>query len=387
MTLPRRLHFAVTVRLNTTLISITVKRFVNRWFAGLVVIASVACGSRDSGRAGADSGGSPAPRGGADLTGAGATFPNPIYSKWFAEYAAKTGIRINYQPIGSGGGIRQLSERTVDFGASDAPMSDAEMAGAKGGPILHVPTVVGVVAIAYNLPSLAQPIRLTGPLVADIFLGRITKWNDSRIAAVNPGVNLPAQDVLVAHRTDGSGTTYIFTDYLASVSPLWKSGPGMGKEVQWPVGLGGKGNDGVAGLIKATPGAVGYVELAYVKQNDLAAALLQNAAGQFVPPSAASATAAAEGAVAKAPANTDFRLSIVNSPGAQTYPIVSFTWLLLYRTQPDTAKARKLTDFVRWALTDGERDATALDYAPLPAALVSALERRLDSIAPPRVAR
>lgn len=358
---------------------------MNRTFLGLIVVFAVACSSGESGKPAA---GDAKTGGGADLTGAGATFPNPIYSKWFTEYAAKAGVRINYQPIGSGGGIKQLSEQTVDFGASDAPMTDAELQGAKGGPILHVPTVVGVVAIAYNLPSVAQPVRLTGPLVADIFLGRISKWNDTRIAAVNPGVSLPAQDILVAHRTEASGTTYIFSDYLSSVSPAWKAGPGKGKELAWPVGLGGKGNDGVAGLIKSTPGAIGYVELAYVKQNQLNAALLQNASGQFVPPTAASATAAADGAVAKAPANTDFRMSIVNSPGAQTYPIVSFTWLLLYKNEPDTAKARKLTSFVRWALTDGQADAAALDYAPLPRALVGALSQRLDSIAAgPKVTR
>lgn len=318
--------------------------------------------------------------GGVDLTGAGATFPYPIYSKWFDAYAAKTGVKINYQHIGSGGGIRQLSEQTVDFGASDAPMTDEELSKARGGAIMHVPTVIGAVAIAYNLPDLAQPIRLSGPVIADIFLGKLTKWSDTRIASLNPGVKLPTTDILVAHRTEASGTTFIFTSYLAAVSPDWKAGPGAGKAVQWPVGLGGQGNEGVAGTIKQTPGAIGYVELAYAKQNRLTTALVQNAAGQFVPPSVEGATAAAQAAAAALPANTDYRISIINPAGATSYPIASFTWLLVYRNMPDAAKARKLTDFLRWALTDGEKQASALDYAPLPAAMSQALIARLDSI-------
>jgi phosphate transport system substrate-binding protein len=325
--------------------------------------------------------------GGADLTGAGATFPYPIYSKWFDEYATKTGIHINYQPIGSGGGIKQLSEETVDFGASDAPMTDAEMAAARGGPILHVPTVVGVVAVVYNLPSVSQPLRLTGPLVAQIFLGDITRWNDPRIVSINPRVELPAQDILVVHRTEESGTTYIVSDYLSSVSPAWKAAPGTGKQLQWPTGIGGKGNEGVAGLMKSTPGSIGYLELAYVKQNKLSAALLRNASGAFVPPSAASASAAADRAAANMLASSDFRMSIANSPGADSYPIVSLTWLLVYGHQRDTVKARELTDFIRWALTNGQGDAASLDYAPLPAPLVQAVERRLDSIARSPVTR
>ena len=315
-----------------------------------------------------------------DLTGAGATFPYPIYSRWFAEYAAKTGVKINYQSIGSGGGIKQLSEQTVDFGASDAPMTDEEMANAAGGEIIHIPTVVGVVAIAYNIPDLTQPLRLTGPLVADIFLGTITKWNDARIAALNPGAKLPASDVLVIHRSEGSGTTFILTDYLSAVSPAWKAGPGKGKSVQWPTGIGERGNEGVSGHIKQTPGSIGYVELAYVKQNRLSAATLQNASGQFVEPTAASATAAAEAAVAKLPPSTDYRVSIVNSPGAETYPITSFTWLLVYSHMPDAAKAKKLDEFVRWALTEGQKQAAPLDYAPLPASLATALTSRVDSV-------
>ena len=318
--------------------------------------------------------------GGVDLTGAGATFPYPIYLKWFDDYAAKTGVKINYQQIGSGGGIRQLSEQTVDFGASDAPMTDQEMSQARGGPIMHFPTVIGAVAIAYNLPTVTQPIRLSGSVAADIFQGKLTKWNDTRIAALNPGVKLPTTDILVAHRTEASGTTFIFTSYLSAISPAWKSGPGAGKQVQWPVGLGGKGNEGVAGTIKQTPGAVGYIELAYAKQNKIPTALLQNSAGQFVAPSIEGATAAAEGTVAKLPPNTDYRISIINAPGATAYPIASFTWLLVYRNMPDATKAKKLTDFLRWALTDGEKEVSALDYAPLPASMSKALIARLDSI-------
>jgi len=360
---------------------------VNRvsFFALATLGTALACSSSDN--KGTDSSKSAAATsttstsGGADLIGAGATFPLPIYSKWISEYAARNNVKVNYQAIGSGGGIKQMSEETVDFGASDAPMTDVEMAGAKGGPVYHIPTVVGVVALAYNLPELTTPLKLTGPVLADIYLGKIKKWNDSRLVAINPGAKLPAKDILVVHRTEGSGTTYIFTDYLGSVSPAWKSGPGVGKEVQWPAGLGAKGNDGVAGQIKQTPGSLGYVELAYVKQNKLTAAELENASKKFIAPDAASATAAAEGAVAKLPANSDFRVSIVNSPGENTYPITSFTWLLLYKHMPDAAKAKKLTDFVRWALTDGQSQVASLDYAPLPSSLVPKLTARLDSIA------
>ncbi|HET9010538.1 MAG TPA: phosphate ABC transporter substrate-binding protein PstS [Gemmatimonadaceae bacterium] len=315
-----------------------------------------------------------------DLTGAGATFPYPIYSKWFSDYAAKTGVKINYQSIGSGGGIRQLSEQTVDFGASDAPMSDAELAKAKGGAIMHIPTVLGAVVVTYNVPELPRPLRLDGATLADVFLGRITKWNDARIAALNPGAKLPASDILVVHRSDGSGTSYVFTDYLSSVSANWAAKVGKGKEVQWPVGLGGKGNEGVAGQVKQLPGSIGYVELAYAKQNRLAYADVRNALGQFVTPTIDAVTAAAAGAAAKLPANTDYRVSIVNASGKHAYPISSFTWLLVYRNQTDAAKGKKLIDFVRWALTDGEKSAAALDYAPLPAAMAKQLIRQIGSV-------
>ena len=345
--------------------------------AGLLLTA--ACGSKDSN---GDSAGASASRSGSvDLTGAGATFPYPLYSKWFSDYATSTGVRINYQSIGSGGGIRQLSEQTVDFGASDAPMTDAELAKAKGGPILHVPTVLGAVAVTYNLPEVAaKPLNLTGEVLGDIFLGRVTRWNDARIAALNTGAALPAQDILVVRRSDGSGTTFIFTDYLATVSPGWAGGPGKGKEVQWPVGLGGKGNEGVAGQVKQTPGAIGYVELAYARQNKLPVAALRNAAGNFVAPSVEGATAAAAGVAERLGDTTDYRVSIVNAPGAQAYPISSFTWLLVYEQQADTAKARKLAGFLEWALTEGGKQAATLDYAPLPESMSAQLRRRLATL-------
>lgn len=315
-----------------------------------------------------------------DLTGAGATFPYPIYSKWFSDYAKRTGVRINYQSIGSGGGIRQLAEGTVDFGASDGPMSNEEMARAKGGPVLHIPTVLGADVITYNLPSVVRPLNLTGDLIANIYLGRILKWNDARIAAANPGVKLPPDDILVVHRSDGSGTSYIFTDYLTTVSKAWAAGPGRGKEVKWPVGLGAKGNEGVAGQVKQLPGSIGYIELAYAKQNHLPYAHVMNAAGEYVAPTIQSITAAAAASVAKLGKNTDYRVSIVNAPGKGVYPISSFTWILMYKNQKNPVKARKLVDFLKWALHEGEKTAPALDYAPLPASVVADLDNRLKTI-------
>lgn len=313
-----------------------------------------------------------------DLTGAGATFPYPIYSKWFSDYATRTGVKINYQSIGSGGGIRQLSEGTVDFGASDSPMSDQELAGAKGGAVLHFPTVMGAVVITYNVPGIVRPLNLSGDAVADIFSGKITRWNDARIVAQNRGVTLPNSDILVVHRSDGSGTTYIFSDYLSAVSPEWSTSLGRGKEIKWPVGLGAKGNEGVAGQVKQTPGSIGYVELAYAKQNKLAFANLRNADGRYITPSIASVTAAAAGA--KLPRNTDYRVSIVNAPGRDSYPISSFTWILAYQNQPDRVKGAKLVNFLRWAYRDGEKSAATLDYAPIPPAMVAALQNRLKTI-------
>ena len=350
-----------------------------RLISAAAVLALIACGGNEP-RTAADS--QRASSGGSvDLTGAGATFPYPLYSKWFSDYAAKTGVRINYQSIGSGGGIRQLSEETVDFGATDGPMTDDEMKRAKGGPILHIPTVLGADAITYNLPGIASGLKLTPDVLADIVLGKITRWSDPRIATLNADLRLPNTDLLVVHRSDGSGTTYIFTDYLTSASPAWRAGPGKGKEVRWPVGLGAKGNEGVAGQIKQTPGSIGYVELAYAKQNALSVAAIRNAAGEFVTPSVAAVTAAAAGAARTLPANTDYRISIVNAPGAGAYPISSFTWLLIYQRQKDSVKARKLVDFLNWAVTDGQAQAAPLDYAPIPADMAGSLKARIATIA------
>src|SRR6202022_387653 len=287
------------------------------------VLFAVACAKEGSNSSAASS--TSSSTGSVDLTGAGATFPYPLYSKWFDEYAKLTGVKINYQSIGSGGGIRQLSEATVDFGASDSPMSDAELAKAKFGPILHIPTVLGAVVITYNIPALSAPLNLTPQAIADIFAGKVTKWNDARIAALNPGVSLPNSDILVVHRSDGSGTTYIFTDYLTAAAPSWKA-IGKGKEVSWPAGLGAKGNEGVAGQVKQTPGSIGYVELFYAIQNKMPYGAVQNKSGKFLKATLESVTAAAAGAAKAMP--DDFRVSIVNAPGAGAYPISTFTWLL-----------------------------------------------------------
>jgi phosphate transport system substrate-binding protein len=353
----------------------------SRWFLYGALFAVVGCGGGPDGRGDSASAAQASVSGSVDLTGAGATFPYPVYQKWFSDYAARTGVKINYQSIGSGGGIKQLQEQTVDFGASDAPMTDAELAAAKGGPIIHVPTVIGAVAITYNLPDVKTPLRLSGELLADIYLNHVRKWNDSRIAALNPGVALPNRDIIVVHRSEGSGTTYAFTDYLSGVSKAWAAGPGKGKDVQWPVGLGGKGNEAVAGQVKQTPGTIGFVELAYAKQNQLPTALLRNAAGNFVEPSVESAGAAAKEMAGKIPPGSDYRVSIVNAPGAASYPISSFTWLLIYKNPTDPEKAKKLNAFLRWALTEGEGSAAVLDYAPLPTDLRARLTARLDSVA------
>lgn len=351
----------------------------HRHFPAFALVALAACGGGDRP---ADSSPAAGSAGRVDLTGAGATFPAPLYSRWFTEYANTTGVRINYQSIGSGGGIQQISEQTVDFGATDSPMTDDELsrARARGGSILHFPTVLGAVVITYNLPAVERPLQFSGDLLAAIFLGEITRWNDARIAAENPGVSLPASDILVVHRTDGSGTTFVFTDYLASVSPAWAAGPGRGKQVQWPVGLGGRGNEGVAGQIRQTPNAIGYVELAFARQNRLPVASIRNAAGHYVEPAIASITAAAEGAIETLGPASDYRVSIVNPAGAASYPIASFTWLLVYTQQPDAERGRTLVDFMRWMYTEGQQSAASLDYAPLPPALAERLAARLNEI-------
>jgi phosphate transport system substrate-binding protein len=302
--------------------------------------------------------------GGASLTGAGATFPYPIYSKWFSEYGKSNPLRVNYQSIGSGGGIRQVTEGTVDFGASDAPMNEEELARAPG--MLHIPTVLGSIAVTYNVPGVTQPLRLDGAAVAGLFMGRIRKWNDPAIAALNPGVALPDQDVIPVYRTDGSGTTYVFTDYLGTVSPEWKQDVGVGKSVRWPQGLGAKGNEGVTGAIKQTPGSIGYVELAYATQNQLPAAALRNAGGQFVQPTVESTAAAAENLGEQIRQHPDFRVSLVNLPGATTYPITAWTYLLVPPHVEDCGKANALAGLVRWSLAEGDQYARDLHYAPLP---------------------
>lgn len=301
------------------------------------------------------------------LTGAGATFPYPIYSKWFDQYKQKTGVEINYQSVGSGAGIKQLMAGTVVFGASDAPLSDKD-AGAMPSPVSHIPTVAGAVALTYNLPGATGTLKLDGPTLAGIFLGEITKWNDPKIAALNAGMTLPATAITVAHRSDGSGTSYIFTNYLAAVSPKWKAKPGAGKSVEWPVGLGGKGSDGVSSVVKGSPGSIGYVELAYAKQNKMPVASMKNKAGQFVAPNVEGTTAAAEGSLVAV--QKDVRAPIVNAEGAKSYPIAGFTYILVYKQSQDAAKGKAMIDFLKWAITDGQKEAAALDYAPLPAAVV-----------------
>ena len=302
------------------------------------------------------------------INGAGATFPYPIYSKWFSEYnKLHPDIEINYQSIGSGGGIRQLSAGTVFFGASDGPMTDEQLQGAPD-HVLHFPAVLGGDVPIYNIPGVTAELKFTGPLLADIFLGKVTKWNDPALAKLNPGVVLPGSDITVAHRSDGSGTTYIWADYLSKVSPEWKSKVGVATSVNWPVGVGGKGNEGVAGLVTQTPGALGYVELIYALQNKISYGSVQNMEGEFVRASVESVTAAAAAAAKMMPA--DFRVSITNAPGKGVYPISSFTWLLLYESAKDKAQAKTMVDFVKWALSDGQKFASELGYAPLPANVV-----------------
>ncbi len=306
------------------------------------------------------------------INGAGATFPFPIYSKWFSEYnKLHPDIQINYQSIGSGGGIRQLTNQTVFFGASDGPMT-REQEQAAPGAILHLPTVLGGVVPVYNVPGLGADLKFTGKVLADVYLGKITKWNDPAIAAVNPGVALPATDIAVVHRSDGSGTTYIWVDYLSKVSPEFKRKVGVATSVNWPAGVGGKGNEGVAGLVKQTPGAIGYVELIYALQNRIDFGSVQNTAGEFVRSSLESVTAAAAAAAGAMP--KDFKVSITNAPGKGVYPISSFTWMLFYESPKDRKSAKVMADFFRWALAQGQTYCADLGYAPLPKEVV-ALER------------
>jgi phosphate transport system substrate-binding protein len=303
------------------------------------------------------------------LNGAGATFPYPIYSKWFNVYTkVDPSVRFNYQSIGSGGGIKQITEQTVDFGASDGPLSDEQLKAAPG-HLFHFPTVMGAVVMTYNVAGLQTGLKLTPQVIADIYLGKITKWNDPALTSLNPGVSFPDKDIVVAHRADGSGTTYIFTRFLSEISPEWKQKVGNSTSVSWPVGLGGKGNEGVSGIIKQTPYSMGYVELIYALSNKLPFADVKNAAGVFVKPSLESVTAAAAGYASKMPA--DFRVVITNAPGKDAYPISGMTWLLVYEKQKDPAKGKKLVEFLKWMMHDGQKYTRELDYAPLPAAVVS----------------
>jgi len=302
------------------------------------------------------------------INGAGATFPYPIYSKWFSEYnKLHSNIQINYQSVGSGAGIQQVIKQTVFFGATDGPMTEEQQQNAPG-KILHFPTVLGAVVPVYNIPNVTAELKFSGPLLADIFLGKVTKWNDPAIVKLNAGVTLPATDITVAHRADGSGTTYIWVDYLSKVSPEWKTKVGINTSVKWPTGVGGRGNEGVASVVSQTPGAIGYVELIYALQTKTAYGAVQNMAGEFTKASVASVTAAAAAAATQMPA--DFRVSITNAPGKGVYPISSFTWLLLYENAKDKAQAKTMVDFLKWALADGQKFAPELGYAPLPEAVV-----------------
>lgn len=336
------------------------------WFGVLVLlVGSFAC----------NNGGGPA---NVSLQGAGATFPNPLYQKWLSEYGKlHPNVKIDYQSIGSGGGVKQLKEQTVDFGASDSPMKDEDLKSAPG-EILHIPTVLGAVVITYNLENVSQKLRFSPEVIADVFLGKIKKWNDPKIAADNPGVTLPATDITVVHRSDGSGTSAVFTDYLSKVSPEWKDKVGAGTSPSWPTGIGGKGNEGVTGQIKQTPNTIGYVELAYAVQNKLPVAQVKNASGNFIDPSIDSVIAAAAGSAANTP--EDLRVSITNAAGAQAYPISSYTYILVYKNQKDAAKGKALVDFLWWGLHDGESFAKELQYAPLPDDIVKRAEAKINSI-------
>lgn len=312
-----------------------------------------------------------------NLNGAGATFPNPIYSKWFSEYNNQhPDIKINYQSIGSGGGIKQLQSGTVDFGASDGPMTDEQLAQTPG-KVFHIPTVLGAVVPTYNVAGVSSDLKFTGDVLADIFLGNIKKWNDPRLAKANPGVKFPDADIVVVHRSDGSGTTYIWTDYLSKVSPAWKDKVGKGTSVNWPVGLGGKGNEGVSGTVKQTEGSIGYVELIYALSNKMSYGTVQNAGGAFVKASLESVTAAAA-SVKDMP--DDFRVSITNAPGKEAYPISSFTWLLVPAEWADAGKQKAFVDFLNWMVDKGQNMTSALEYAPLPKGVAQKVKARIKEI-------
>ncbi len=339
------------------------------WVAALsVVLAGIAC----------NPGGGPGSSGSVSLQGAGATFPNPLYQKWLSEYGKlHPNMKIDYQSIGSGGGIKQLKEQTIDFGASDAPMKDEDLKAAPS-DILHIPTVLGAVVITYNLAGVNQTLRFSPEVVADIFLGKIKQWNDAKIAADNPGVTLPASNITVVHRSDSSGTSAVFTDYLSKVSAEWKEKVGAGTSPSWPTGLGGKGNEGVTGQVKNTPNTIGYVELAYAVQNKLPVGQIKNSSGNFIEPSMDAVAAAAAESAGSMP--EDLRVSITNATGAQAYPISSYTYILVYKEQKNAAKGKALVDFLWWGLHDGESYAKDLQYVPLPADIVKRAEGKIKAI-------
>jgi phosphate transport system substrate-binding protein len=328
----------------------------------------------------ATGGGTPAAAGGSviKINGAGATFPNPIYSKWTSEYhKLHPNVEINYQSVGSGAGIRQLTSRTVFFGASDQPMKDEQLKSAPG-PILHFPTVLGAVVPIYNLPGVSGDLKFSGPVLAGIVMGKIKTWNDPALVKLNPGIKLPDTALTFVHRSDGSGTTFVWADYLGKVSREFKSTVGVDASLNWPVGVGAKGNEGVAGLVKQTPGSLGYTEPAYANQNGITFGSVQNSAGNFIKANPGSVTAAAAGAASTMPA--DFRVSITNASGDQAYPIASFTWILLYENPDDKAQAKVMVDFMKWALTDGQKFASELGYSPLPANVVDMEMKALERI-------
>jgi phosphate transport system substrate-binding protein len=341
--------------------------------ACLLVLILGGCGSGGTDQPAAGSTGT------VQINGAGATFPFPIYSKWFDEYhKLHPDVQINYQSVGSGAGIRQLVNQTVFFGATDGPMTDEQQQGAPG-KVLHLPTVLGAVVPVYRLDKVDQQLKFSGQVLADIFLGKITRWNDPAIAKLNGGVALPDSNITVVHRSDGSGTTYVWVDYLAKVSPEWQAKVGVGTSPSWPVGVGGKGNEGVSGLVTQTPGSIGYIELVYALQNKISHGQVQNPSGEFVTASVESVSAAAAAAAATMPA--DFRVSITNAAGPGAYPVSSFTWMLFYENPSDKVQAKAMTDFMRWALTDGQKFATELGYATLPKAVVQLEMAALDTIA------
>jgi phosphate transport system substrate-binding protein len=315
------------------------------------------------------------------LNGAGATFPNIIYQKWITDYnSTNPGVQLNYQSIGSGGGVQQFMDNTVDFGASDGPMSDEEVA-AVGGNVLHIPTVLGGVVPTYNLPGITTPVRFSQDVIADIYLGTITRWNDVRLRAINPGNALPDQPIVVVHRSDGSGTTYIWSEYLTTVSPEWASRVGRGRAVNWPVGIGGRGNEGVAATVTQTPGAIGYVELGYAMINKMPVGAVRNRFGNFVTPDVTTVAAAAAGGMEIMGPDTDFRVSLIDAPGERSYPVSSMTWLLVKKDYGDqAARARELVTFIWWALNDGQAAAPDLGYAPLPDELKPWIRARLEAI-------